>query len=326
MSESEIAAKLDRLRRQILPLLRCIHCGGSDLALAAADTALRCATCARAYRVHAGIPLMTEHPEAALDFGRRVVVENPYSGKWLDLVRAAGDRWVLDLGSGNNPSLCEHMVKLDVFALPNVDVVGIAENLPFRDGVFRTVMSGAVFEHVMDPFLAIDQVHRVLAADGEVYIETAFLQPVHAFPNHYFNMTRQGLERLCGSFAPLESGVQPHQYPSFTLRWILQAWVDKLPLDARRDFLSATVGEVIQEYKTDVFSKRWLNGFAAQDLAELACGVYFHGRKRAHQAPLAAVHPPPEFLATPATFAARAQELRRGLQRRIRRVAARLLG
>lgn len=225
--------------------------------------ALRCAACARTYPVHAGIPLMTEHPEAALAFGRRVVVENPYSGKWLDLIRAAGDRWVLDLGSGNNPSACEHVVKLDVFALPNVDVVGIAENLPFRDGVFRAVLSGAVFEHVMDPF---------------------------------------------------------------ALRWILESWADKLPLDARRDFLGATVGEVIREYKTDLFSKRWMDGLAAQDLAELACGVNFHGRKQARQAPSDSAHPPPEFCATPMTLAARAHEWRRGLQRRIRRVAARLLG
>jgi uncharacterized protein YbaR (Trm112 family) len=321
MKQPSITAKTDRLRRHLLPLLRCIRCEADGLKFSGAM--LRCPSCAQVYRIHRGIPLMTYNPEAALAFGRGVVVENPYSGKWLELIHAAGDRPLLDLGSGNNPMPFEHVVKLDVFALPNVDVVGLAENLPFRSGVFKTVMSGAVFEHVMDPFLAIDQVHRVLAEDGDVYIETAFLQPVHAFPSHYYNMTRQGLANLCKSFEPLDSGVQPHQYPSFVLRWILEAWADKLPLDERKDFLSATVGDVIQEYTSNVFSKRWLAGFTAQDIEELACGVYFHGRRQSRRSPDARAHAEPEFRATPATAAERIRALLPGLRRRARRAAAR---
>jgi SAM-dependent methyltransferase len=238
---------------------------------------------------------MTLHPEEALKYERRVVVGNPYHGKWVELIEKAGAGPALDLGSGNNPSKFDHLVKLDVFPLPNVDVVGLAENLPFRDGVFKLVFSGAVLEHVLDPFLAMDQIHRVLADDGELYIETAFLQPLHAYPNHYFNMTLPGLEHLCGSFHKIESGVQPHQYPSFALRWLVQSWAQKLPRRELGDFLNTTVGQIIAEYEKDVFSKRWLTDFTPSDLSELACGVYFHGRRGERQPIAAASHRPPTF-------------------------------
>lgn len=223
---------------------------------------------------------MTLEPDLALNFSREVVVENLYSEQWTDLVRAAGGEVVLDLGSGNNPMKFDNLIKADTFALPNVDVVGLGESLPFRDGVFRTVFSGAVFEHLKDPFAAIGEVARVLRPRGEVYIETAFLQPVHAFPDHYYNMTLRGLERLCAGFERLDSGVRPHQAPSFMLRWVLQVWAAKLPDAEREDFLKATVADILAEYSKDVFSKRWMTHFNRKDLEELAAGVYFHGYRR----------------------------------------------
>jgi hypothetical protein len=112
-----------------------------------------------------------------------------------------------------------------------------------------------------------------------VYIETAFLQPVHAFPDHYFNMTLRGLERLCGSFQRLDSGVRPHQAPSFMLAWVLRVWAMKLGEVERADFLNATIGDVLREYERDVFSQRWMTGFGRKDQEQLAAGVYFHGYK-----------------------------------------------
>jgi ubiquinone/menaquinone biosynthesis C-methylase UbiE len=234
---------------------------------------------------------MTLEPDNALSFAQDVVVENVYSEQWLDLVNRAGQDMVLDLGSGNNPLVFDHVVKIDVFALPNVDVVGLAEGLPFRDGTFRTVFSGAVFEHLRDPFRAIDDVSRVLREGGDVYIETAFLQPVHAFPDHYFNMTLRGLERLCSAFERLDSGVRAHQTPSFMLRWVLQVWAMKLPDGEREDFMRATVADILKEYSDDVFSKRWMTQFTRKDMEQLAAGVYFHGYKRPEGAPR---RPPPE--------------------------------
>jgi SAM-dependent methyltransferase len=47
-------------------------------------------------------------------------------------------------------------------------VVGRAEALPFRDGVFDTVVSGLVFCSVADPLRGLREVRRVLAPGGSL--------------------------------------------------------------------------------------------------------------------------------------------------------------
>lgn len=309
-----MTTKRERLETVVLPLMQCIRCKRSDLALHA--QALECRACGASYRVHQDIPIMTDDPDAAVQVAPEVVVENSYSEQWLELLKRAGDGLVLDLGSGNNPNPAPRLIKLDIFAMPNVDVVGMAEALPFRDGAFRTVMSGAVFEHVQNPFESIAQVRRVLADGGDVYIETAFLQPVHAFPSHYFNMTRMGLEYVCRSFKRLDAGVQPHQNPSFALAWFLEVMAGKLPPAARADFLMSRVGDVLEEFKTNAFSKRWIEHFSPSDLEQMACGVYFYGRKTDGDPgpvpPLPSPKPPP-WRKRPSLLARVLQALRRRL-------------
>ncbi len=277
----------------VLPLMRCIRCKGADWQLEAAT--LACRGCGARYRVHNDIPLMIEDPDAAINFAPEVVVENHYSEQWNELLRRAGAGPVLDLGSGNNPNPVSHLIKLDIFALPHVDVVGMAENLPFRDGTFRTVMSGAVFEHVQNPFYSISEVHRVLAEEGDVYIETAFLQPVHAFPSHYFNMTRMGLEYVCRDFKKFASGAQPHQNPAFALSWYLDVFASKLPFAAKHEFLRMTVAEILDECQVNPLGTPLLKHLSEQDREQLACGVYFYGRKTQNGA--ASVAPLPEATA-----------------------------
>src|SRR5678815_4874258 len=57
----------------------------------------------------------------------------------------------LHLGSGNIPCNDPRVVSFDVLPCDNVDIVGEAEELPFKDDVFDLVDSGAVFEHLRDP-------------------------------------------------------------------------------------------------------------------------------------------------------------------------------
>ena len=111
------------------------------------------------------------------------------------------DQLVLHLGSGAVPCNYESTLSLDVLPLPNVDVVCWAEHLPFADDSVDAVVSGAVFEHLRNPLAAIREVKRVLNASGIFSIDTAFLQPYHGFPAHYFNMTPLAIEaHLCGAF------------------------------------------------------------------------------------------------------------------------------
>jgi len=279
--------KRERFQSFILPLLRCILC--SDSRFISRDEEIECRGCGHKYRVFNHIPLMTLEPEIALDYSDDMVVESCYSDHWTNIFQKGGPHPVLDLGAGNNPDYYPNLVKVEIFPFPNVDVVGFGEHLPFKSDIFEIVFSGAVLEHVKNPFQVIENIKRVLKAGGEIYVETAFLQPVHSFPDHFFNMTENGLKYLCADFEKIESGVHPHQAPAYALSWILKSWASKQPDETRNAFLETTVGQIIEEfddnitdyrdYKKNRFSNRWMESFSEDDMAELACGVYYHGRK-----------------------------------------------
>ena len=89
----------------------------------------------------------------------------------------------LDLGCGTGRNLPLYGPTISVIALdPNGQALararqkrtaiplvrGTAEQLPFRDGAFETVVSGLVFCSVRDPVRALSEVKRVLRAGGQL--------------------------------------------------------------------------------------------------------------------------------------------------------------
>jgi hypothetical protein len=143
----------------------------------------------------------------------------------------------LDLGCGirREQDMRPNGVYLDAVHFRGVDVVSTQARLPLRDNCVDAVVSLSVFEHLPDPFamaaeirrhggkiekyigMAAD-IRRVLKPGGTLWIETAFMQPLHADPGHYFNMTLQGLLRTFSGFEVDECGVLPHHVPSQSLR------------------------------------------------------------------------------------------------------------
>ena len=222
---------------------------------------------------------MLLQPGKAFDYTPTEVVTREYHQHWLDIMEKARGGAIMDLGSGNNPGLIDNLIKFDMFAFPNVEVVGDAQALPFKEQSFRLILSSAVFEHVRNPFLVADNLREVLADLGELYVESAFLQPLHAYPDHFFNMTKPGIEELFSNFKKLDSGTLPHMYPNFTLNWIIKAWLQKQTPEQREEFFSATIGEIQSEYAKNLFSQRWMENFSKEDREELAAGVFFLGRK-----------------------------------------------
>jgi SAM-dependent methyltransferase len=142
---------------------------------------------------------------------------HPYSAEAQQLIDTR--QLVLDFGAGvqTEERLRDHVVNLDAIHFPYVDVVNTCRGLPFRDGVFDAVISQAVFEHLPNPFFAAQEARRVLRPGGRALIETAFMQPFHGDPDHYFNMTRSGLREIMQGFEILELGVRPYQNPSLGL-------------------------------------------------------------------------------------------------------------
>ncbi|MBM3661608.1 MAG: methyltransferase domain-containing protein [Actinobacteria bacterium] len=112
----------------------------------------------------------------------------------------------VDLGGGDRRFGDPRVFNLEYmrFELPDLFADGL--RLPFRSGSLDLVLSQAVLEHVPDPQQAVDEMRRVLKPGGVLYCEVAFMQPLHAVPSHYFNVTIFGLEYLLRDWDLRESG------------------------------------------------------------------------------------------------------------------------
>jgi len=126
----------------------------------------------------------------------------------------ASDEPVLELGAGVDKCDLAHLVKTDAFLYSTeLDCLVDAHSMPFPDNTFGYVYSLAVFEHLHSPWIAAEEIFRVLKPGGKVFVLTAFMQHMHGYPNHYFNMTVSGLERIFSRFQVLQC--QPSSWTRF---------------------------------------------------------------------------------------------------------------
>ena len=77
-----------------------------------------------------------------------------------------------------------------------------------------------MLEHISDPGQAIKEMYRVLKDGGRVFLETPFMQTVHASPDDYSRWTPNGLRHLCRQFEMGECQVVAG--PGSALAWQFQ--------------------------------------------------------------------------------------------------------
>lgn len=132
----------------------------------------------------------------------------PQAYKWV-LDKLGSDALVLDCGSGDRKYPDQRVVSFEYMPFELPDVFGDGHALPFADAVFDAVFSQAVMEHMRDPYLAAREISRVTKPGGIVYVESAFMQPLHAVPYHFFNTTTWGLEAI---FADAKINVETSEW------------------------------------------------------------------------------------------------------------------
>ncbi|MEN9373778.1 MAG: Ubiquinone/menaquinone biosynthesis C-methyltransferase UbiE [Pseudomonadota bacterium] len=237
-------AASQRLQR-IVPLLACPLCRG---ALVLQEETLHCQQCSAEHPVKNGVPVLL--PRGMRDAGsvelsdEDRVSRHPYSQRAEEIIAQYANGLVLDLGAGGKLERRQNVIQIDIFRYPAVDVASSADCLPFADNTFDAVISQAVFEHLQYPELAMQEIRRVLKPGGLVKIDTAFLQPEHGYPYHFFNVTETGLLHWLRDFDVQWSGIEPHQHPKWALSWFLDVYLDYIGEEQAAVLRGISVGQL----------------------------------------------------------------------------------
>ena len=253
-------------------LLYCPECR-QKIILSQLDS--RCTVCNRTVYTRGGTPHIL--PKDELPFLRMTEKQSthPYSQDVMAILDKVGDGIVLDFGAGNTPEeyLRPNVCYLEAQQYLNTDIVCTTSRLPFANNSFDAVISQAVFEHIPNPFFTASELYRILKPGGIIHIDTAFMQPLHGDPSHYFNMTLHALRLVLSDFQELRSGIKPYQYPSFGFIMQIEAVMPYLAQGKWKNRLE-NLHQVLLKEGSELDAALGEKGRQI-----LAAGVFFEGQK-----------------------------------------------
>ena len=147
---------------------------------------------------------------------------------------------VLDVGAGSYSRYIDFFkyqeyVKMDIELGENVDVVGRAEDIPFEQETFDSIVCTQVFEHLADPFKAASEIYRVLKNGGHCLITVPQVNELHEEPKDYFRYTKFGLAEIFSKqgFEILECD-QSGGFFTMQAQLIIRYLIDRLGLPQRK--------------------------------------------------------------------------------------------
>lgn len=206
------------------------------------------------------------------------VSQHDYDHEALALIERHGEGLVLDCGAGMRNTYYANVVNYEIVPYDSTDVLGVAEELPFRDDSFDAVLCLNVLEHVKDPFRVARELMRVLKPGGELMVVAPFLQPLHGYPHHYFNMTREGLATLFEPLVERRFAQYGAMHPIWALNWFLHRYAAGLPEGDRAAFEAMTVRELLAP-PTQLEAAPLASALASDASVELASAHALFARK-----------------------------------------------
>ncbi|WP_164488911.1 class I SAM-dependent methyltransferase [Sphingobium sp. LF-16] len=210
------------------------------------------------------------------------IAENDYAIDIIKEIESSPDKLFLDVGAGFRHTYYHNVINAEIWPSLSTDVMCVGEQLPFADASFDHIFCLAVLEHTKRPWVAVQEILRVLKPGGLVRIDWPFLQPFHGYPYHFFNATSKGTISLFEDQCEIISAdVRPWQHPIFALAWMMQEWSAGLPDASRQSFHSLTIGEILSRSKPEMLHENWCSELPAQVQDIISAGTTLIARKHA---------------------------------------------
>jgi uncharacterized protein YbaR (Trm112 family) len=279
----------DAKQREKLDLvLQVLACPGCKATLSIVhETQLRCRGCGYCYPVIGHVPVMIQgKPEYPIEEEQLASPpsNNPYPINVAELLHEVTNKGgvALEVGSGRRHFAADRLIQLEICKYPFTDVVNQGERLPFRDNSIDLILCLAVTEHVLRPWVLAAEIERVLKKGGSLIIDSAFMQPIHGYPSHFFNMTGKALASLFRNVEIASLRPEEWQHPWISVNWILTHILADIPEPMRARLTGLTLEDLLAELKRFCDGHpNLLSGIALPDhrIEELAAGFTLVGRK-----------------------------------------------
>ncbi len=235
---------------RLLPILECPKTK-EDLVELNADT-LASSVTGQQWPVVLGRPVFTGqgahvsvHPETHLS--------NVLPQEAIKLIQECGFGLVLNLSAGGSADCPPNVVELEYAIFRNTTLVGDVHELPFKASVFDAVICMNAFEHYREPDAAMNEILRILKPGGRLLMRTAFLQPQHEAPYHFYNCTEFGLRHWLRDFEVKDIRVSANFNPIYALSWLCSelenGFRSGVSQESADEFSRLTLGESLQYWR-----------------------------------------------------------------------------
>ncbi|WP_395944862.1 class I SAM-dependent methyltransferase [Brevundimonas sp.] len=171
----------------------------------------------------------------------------PFRARPLELLAdVPSDGVMIDIGGGRRMMDDPRYINMEYDLFDEADLYADAQSLPFKTGSVDFIHSTAVFEHLPHPRRAAEEIFRVLKPGGRAYVVTAFMQPVHSEPQHFYNASIYGLDQWFDMFP--DRSISWGGRVSGTLLTLAKAGARGVPADKMKRLQEAL--EALDEYVT----------------------------------------------------------------------------